>query len=297
MIVTGANAKFFELAEELILSIEACWPSPVPVGFVDLGLLPEQKEWLVGRGVIVRSPWTGFNLERMTDQLPSMIGYLARPFLNVIFPEHPIHIWLDADVWLQDWDGVRQLWSGAMAKGAAMVRENETAYRFWLWLYCWQLKHYVLGCGVLPGVSMWPRPHVNAGIFAIRADAPHWSSWRKYYQTALDRTGHATPYDQFALNAAAYWDRLPTEFLPATCNWIVNLGRPMWNSRTGKLCVPYPPFTTVSHVHLAGPIKNSIIEIKATDGSRRFVRPRFARPVASDAEWLNLKADPSPADR
>jgi hypothetical protein len=282
IIVTGSDGRYFALAEELILSIEACWPAPVPIGFVDLGINLRQRAWLDARGIIVRPAKTGFDLDRMVDDLPSKIGYLARPFLNEIFPGHSIYVWLDADVWLQSWDGVQKLRDGAAAKGAAMVRENQKAYRFWLWLYCWQLKHYMLGCGVVPGVMMWPRPHVNAGIFAIRADAPHWNSWRKYYQRALDRTHHATPYDQFSLNAAAYRDRLPTEFLPTTCNWIVNLGVPMWDSETGKLCVPYPPFTLIAHIHLAGPVKTRIFDIKTRDGAVRSMRLRFGRPDTAE---------------
>jgi hypothetical protein len=194
-----------------------------------LGVRPQQRAWLISQGVLVEPPRTKFNLDRLVDDASSKIGYLARPFINEIFSGHAMYVWLDADVWLQSWDGIQRLHDGAAARGAAMARENEKAYRWWMWMYCWQIKHFALGIGSVSGAAIWLLPHINNGVFAMRADAPHWTSWRKYFQRALNRTQRVIPYDQISLNAAVYLDQLPTAFMPATCNWIVGLGHPMWN--------------------------------------------------------------------
>jgi hypothetical protein len=276
VIVTGADARYFQYARELIESIGACRASPVTIGFFDFGVTEDQHDWLTARGIHVKTPETGLVLGSSAEAWKSKMGYLARPFLRENFPGYSVYIWLDADVWLQSWDGIGALLDGAIQTGAAMVRQNERAYRFWPWLLGWQLKHFVLGYGAVKGAWLASRPHINNGVFAMRADAPHWARWRDRYQKAFDRTRLAAPHDQFGLNAAVYLDRLPVCFLPATCNWICDLAVPMWNSEAAMFCAPYPPHTPIAHLHLAGPAKTNSFDVKATDGSSRHGPLRFA---------------------
>jgi hypothetical protein len=280
LIVTGADSKYFELVCELIHSIEACCPAPITIGFLDFGITTDQSTWLRAHDVMVKKPVTGLVLGRSTDDHTKM-GYLSRPFLRENFPGHSIYVWLDADVWLQRWDGIHALCEGADRTGAAVVPQNESAYRFWPWLWGWQIKHFVQGYGPIAGLWLTSRPHINNGVFALRADAPHWERWRRRYQRAYDQTGIAAPHDQFSLNAAVYLDRLPTIFMPATCNWLVDLATPMWNVQSGMLCAPYHPYMPITALHLAGPdTKSQVFEIKATDGTTRHVALRYQPQAA-----------------
>ena len=155
---------------------------------------------------------------------------------------------------------------GARSEGMAIAHENERAYRFQRFLFLWTAKHFVLGYGPLRGLWLLTRPHLNAGMFAIRAGAPHWQAWARRYDAAIKRTGKITPHDQFALNQAIYQDRLPTRLLDAGANWICDRGVPMWNDEAGAFCRPYGPHRTISALHLAGPGKRTAYRIKRTGG-------------------------------
>jgi hypothetical protein len=125
----------------------------------------------------------------------------------------------------------------------------------------------VLDYGALRGTWLLTKPHLNAGIFAMRHDAPHWRAWATRYEAAMRRTGKITPHDQFALNQAIYQDRLDTAILPPSANWICDRGVPMWNDEEHCFCEPYAPFAKISAVHLAGPGKRTVYSIRRTGGA------------------------------
>jgi hypothetical protein len=276
IIVTGSDARYFGLACELIASIEQHRPGPVALGFYDLGLTDEQRDWLRDHDVITVKPQIGLTVPDGED-VSGKLAYLARPYLRENFPGFTVYIWLDADTWLQDWSGVAALQRAALATGAAVVRQDEKAFYIRPWLIGWQFKHFMLGYGVFTGLWLGTRAHINNGVFGMLADAPHWAFWHRRYQRAFDRTRTAGPHDQFSLNAAVYLDRLPTTFLPATCNWQCGLATPMWNAEHGKYCVPYAPFEPISVLHLAGSAKSQVFDIAATDGTSRHGLLRFAQ--------------------
>ena len=252
IIVTAADRNYFQFAQDLIRSVLVHAGSTVALGFLDLGLAADQRTWLVSRGVYVRPPHSPLRPRSPDEAALGKMGYLARPFLRENFPGYGTYVWLDADTWLQDCSALDALITGACATGGAMVRQDERAYRFWLWQVCWIHKHSVLVYGALRGMWLASQPMINNGVFALAVNAPHWERWHCHYDSALGRTGLAVPHDQFGLNAAAYFDRLATAFLPATANWICDLATPMWNDNLGKLCVPYLPFDPISIIRFAG---------------------------------------------
>ncbi|MBK1658102.1 hypothetical protein [Paracraurococcus ruber] len=267
ILVTGSDDAFFPFARDLIESLLAGGANDRSIGFLDLGLAPDQRHWLEGRGVLVRAPQTRLRHRQRPDRGLARMGYLARPFLREVFPDFGLYVWLDADTWLQDVAALQALEDGAWAKGAAMVRQDDPAYRFWPWLIAWQFKHFIRGYGLGNGLRLGLRAHINNGVFAMAAQAPHWDAWCRRYQSAIDRTGDDAPHDQFGLNAAIYLDRLPATFLPATCNWICNLATPMWDATAGRFCAPYPPHAPIGVLHLAGPAKANSFDIRTTSGS------------------------------
>ncbi|WP_426955249.1 hypothetical protein [Muricoccus radiodurans] len=283
IVVTAADARYFVYAQELIRSIRASSSVSIAIGFLDLGVQEDQRDWLRAQGVALGQPQSGLRLKDH-EEVSGKFGYLARPFLRESFPGYATYIWLDADTWLQDASALTMLQAAAEADGAAVVRQNERAYRFWPWLIGWQLKHFVLGYGVLNGLRLAACPHINNGVFAMRATAPHWELWQRRYQSALDRTGNPAPHDQFGLNAAVYLDRPRTTFLPATCNWIADLATPMWDEETERFCKPYPPHETIGLLHLAGPAKTAEVEVRTTRGRSLRTRLRYGANVPAVAE-------------
>ena len=284
LIVSSSDTKFFGLLKDMILSLErlARLPSstlpPYALGIVDLGLSDEDRAWLAEQDARIVAPRPHMGAGSLDR--PLELAFLVRPFLPEYFPDFEIYCWIDSDVWLQNEEAVRALVDGAAAEGMAIAHENERAYRFQRWLFLWTAKHFVLGYGAFRGAWLLTKPHLNAGMFAIRAGAPHWAAWARRYKAAIERTGKITPHDQFALNQAIYQDRLPTRLLDAGANWICDRGVPMWNDEAGAFCRPYAPHRIISALHLAGPGKRTAYRIERTGGGNFTTMIRYgAAPV------------------
>lgn len=266
IVVTGADARYFGYAQDLVRSIVAIGRSDLAIGFYDLGIEPGQRAWLEGEGASVVRPRTLLRGDFEPDAVSGQMGYLARPFLRENFPGYRTYVWLDADIWLQTGEALRLFVEAAGEGGAALVRQNDPAYRFWPWLEGWKLKHFCTGYGLVSGLRLTMTPHINNGAFAMGRDAPHWEAWRARYQGALARTGRAAPHDQFGLNAAVTLDRLPTTFLPTTCNWICDLAAPIWDPEARLFRSPTGRHEAISVMHLAGPAKTGTFKLRSTGG-------------------------------
>ncbi len=271
IIVTAGDSKVMPFLKGLIRSLEA-FPERrgVEIGCLDVGQTDDDKAWLADHDVITAVPSThlGIPVERLKRY---ELAFLARPFLRDYFPGRDIYVWIDSDIWLQGWWVIEAYCRGALDTGMAIAHEQERAYRFQGWLLGWFAKHLVLGYGVLNGAWLLSRPHLNAGLFAIRADSPHWELWVHHYQAVWNRTGAFLPHDQFSINRLVYGglfarSKVRTTILPPRYNWICDRGPPMWNDEAHVLCEPYPPYSTIGAVHLAGPGKSTQYETRRTGG-------------------------------
>lgn len=271
MIVTASDSRFMPFLRGMLASIAGPLARPdTALACFDIGLAPQDRAWLEARGALLAAPHAHLGVQ--PAGLPaSLLSFLARPFLPAYFPGFDVYVWIDSDVWLQD-EGVFDSYvAGALASGMAITHERTPAYRFQPWLLGWTTKHFLLGYGGADTVHLLLRRHVNAGFFAIRADAPHWHHWARRYQAAIARTGALVPHDQFALNQALYgrpWagSRLTTTFLEPGCNWICDRGVPMWNDQDHAFCEPRAPWRPIGAMHLAGPAKRTAYTIRRTGG-------------------------------
>jgi hypothetical protein len=261
IVTSGADSKYFDLLKDMYDSLlEHRGERRFALGCLDLGLTNEQREWLRAREIMPVLPTSSLHLSRADREpakLPLALGLTARPYLRENFPGHDIYIWIDADTWLQNGDALDRLIAGAKRKRAAVVHERERAYNFQAWLFLWTTKHFLLGYGLFRGLWLLSKPHINAGVFALAADAPHWRIWEHCYQRAIDRSGQSAPHDQFSFNEAIHCYRLPVDYLPTTCNWICDRAPPMWDEAKKQFCVPYAPYEPISIMHLAGPAKTA----------------------------------------
>ena len=103
-IVFSCDENYFLLAKGLVLSIQAAGPLPADceLGFVDLGCMPGQLDWLRGQGVFV----VPFDAELIGPLARLVSGpqralILRRPFLPRMFPAAEAIVWLDSDLWIQ----------------------------------------------------------------------------------------------------------------------------------------------------------------------------------------------------
>ncbi len=271
IIVTAGDSKVMATLQGLIRSLEA-FPQrqDVEIGCLDVGQNDTDRAWLTEHGVLLAEPMIHMGIPESRLK-PYERAFLARPFLREYFPGRDIYIWIDSDVWLQGWWVIEAYQKGALETGLAIAHERERGYVFQAWLMAWFAKHFVLSYGPLDGAWLLSRPHLNAGVFAISRDSPHWELWAQYYQAACDRTGKFLPYDQFSINRLVHGGVLKrptvgTTILPPRYNWICDRGVPMWNDAEGTLCEPYAPYRTIGAVHLAGPGKTTVYDIRRTGG-------------------------------
>lgn len=295
ILIAAADSGYYLLLVDMIASVRAQRGlEDAPIVVFDLGLDALQREAPSRAGIRLIVPHWHFDLERAG--LPRHhLGLLIRPFLRDYLPGYRRYLWLDADAWLQDGAAIDRLLAGAAATGLAIAHEREPSYRFQAWLQAWTLKHFALGCGVLAGPWLMTRPHLNAGIFCLAAEAPHWARWQAHLKRALDRTGCIAPYDQFALNAAVHGDGSPATLLDPIDNWICDRGPPLWDGAAKRFCRPRAPFTPIAILHLAGPAKSTRYSLATRDGGRieaaltyRWIRSnlftgRESAPVAASA--------------
>ena len=266
LIVSASDSRFFGFLSDMLDSIAGVLARPeVDLACFDLGLRAADRAVLERRGAIVRPP--GGHLGQDPAQHgPALCSFLARPFLREYFPGYDVYVWIDSDIWMQREGVLDDYVAAAQANGLAVAHESERAYRFQPELFGWTAKHFLLGYGPLTGAWLLSRRHVNAGLFALAADAPQWDDWARRYDAAIRRTGKLVPHDQFALNHAIHAAAGRPALLDPACNWICERGPPMWNDREQAFCRPYPPFDRIDALHLAGPGKRTAYMIRRTGG-------------------------------
>jgi len=129
IIVSAADAKYWELLDDLIRSVRAGeLARGFAFGVLDVGLLPEQRRRLEELGVTVAEPGWDFAVpwrEKLPDHARSLH---ARPFLPRYFPGYEIYLWIDADAWVQDDRVLAYFIDAARAGKLAIVPETDRGY-------------------------------------------------------------------------------------------------------------------------------------------------------------------------
>ena len=297
LVVSASDSRFLPLLKGMITSIAPALALPnVALACLDIGLTPPDRQWLQDRGHQVATPAAHLGVQA-TEANAALRSFLARPFLPDYFPGYDVYVWIDSDVWLQDIGVLGQYVTGAQSCGMAITHERERGYKFQAWLLGWTGKHFLLGYGPVTAAYLLMQKHLNAGFFAISANAPHWSAWAARYQAAIEKTGALVPHDQFALNHAVHRDGrrggslANTRLLDPGCNWICDRGIPMWNDSVGAFCKPYAPYVPIGALHLAGPGKRQAYKIRRTSGGsfESFIvqgaspeAPVMRSPIATD---------------
>ncbi|MCC3529185.1 MAG: class I SAM-dependent methyltransferase [Microcoleus sp. PH2017_21_RUC_O_A] len=278
--ITAADANYFELVRGTILSVrEKPEGANVAIGFFDLGCTPEQLQWLETQVNIIQKPDWEFNFPGKNEAPHYLKGLLARPFLRRYFPKFDIYLWIDADAWVQDWQAVELFVKGAAKRGLAVVPELDRGYYLaygklpWYWEFVY--RDYQAAFGEEVAKQLHSYPTINAGIFALHKDAPHWELWAQYLDEGLQ--WHVSLMtDQIALNRLVYgtemFDR--TEMLPAGCNWSCNFGLPVWDKQQACFVEPYLPHGAIGILHITGH-KHDLVKIATTDGNQIEISLRY----------------------
>jgi hypothetical protein len=197
--ITAADARFFEMAQGCIQSLRAQRGGHLALAFFDLGCSDDQLVWLRSHVDVVVAPNWDFQFKGREQAPTHLKGLLARPFLPRYFPGFETYLWIDADAWVQDWSAVELLQQGARRRrGLAIIPEMD---RGALTLYgrmpmIWKEKYgwYEQGHGLDIADQLHSYPLLNAGVFAMHREAPHWQVWANELQAALHRGGCTLPF-------------------------------------------------------------------------------------------------------
>jgi hypothetical protein len=194
---------------------------------------------------------------------PALAANFGKLWLDQLFPGFETLVWLDADTWVQDYAAVRLVIGAAQQNGALAIvpgggrfweRQVELRFLFGGIGGLAQLRTFNFKNGRHAGLplkvlrDLGTRTLLNAGVFGLRADSPHWQAFRRWQASILRNGGKPFTSDQIAMGLSVYQDGLPVELLPTTCNyirpWRVDLQAP-------ALLEYFYPYPKVGIIHLA----------------------------------------------
>lgn len=256
-IATAADAGYFPLLRDLVTSIrDKAQGRQVPLSVLDIGLAAEHVTWLEGQGAKVVAPGWDVTFPSMETTPRVLRAQVSRPFLPKHFPGYDIYLWIDADAWVQDWRVIELYLSVAQQGELAIAAEIDRAYKRHYKrpkVFGWTLtyKCYRTAFGWRVAERLGRNPMLNVGVFALRADAPHWDVWIRLLTEVLQRTRFVF-VEQIALNYGIFALHLPTNILPAYCNWMVGDAAPAYDAERRCFVEPYAPYEPLGVVHLAG---------------------------------------------
>jgi hypothetical protein len=272
IVITAADARYAEFAKGCIQSVRDKPPGrDTAIAFLDLGCTTQQRDTLQPMVDFLVEPQWEFDFEGRDAKPAYLRGLLARPFLRRYFPGYEVYFWLDADAWLQDWAAVELFAEGARRRtGMALVPEIDrgSARQYGGLPDYWKLtaSWYQAAFGGDVAAKLHSFPMLNAGVFALHHDAPHWQVWEDSIRLAL-QSACTIMTDQLALNYSIYIQGMfkHSELLPAWCNWMCHNGFPLWHREKSCLVEPYLPHTPIGILHLTTRDKSPVRRLTTTD--------------------------------
>ena len=250
LIVTAADEAYAPLLRDLLASLA---PHRAALDFhvavLDLGLAPPARDEIATQVDAVVTPRWMFKPNTKFGDDAKHLSRAARPFLPDLIPGHSIYVWLDADTWIQQRQGLEWLIDAARGVDIAAAPTVHRAYTFRAQDMSWLYERYTMAFDTGLANELVQQPYFNAGVMAIRAGSRLWRNYSERFQSALDRWQGDFLSDQAILNASIVLDRLVVNRLPAKANWLCHLALPLWNAKTKLLSEPALPFDPLLIVH------------------------------------------------
>lgn len=251
--ITGGDAGYFDLIKDCVGSLRATTEGQaLALGVLDCGLTGEQRAWCLDQGAAVVVPGWDFDFPGRDKLKDGYKALTARPFLPRYFPDFDLYLWIDGDCWVQQGDAIalfeRAARTGALA-AAPEIHRSMRHYR-----HAWGEFSSINGAAY---ESCFDRetaerliryPMINAGVFALAAEAPHWGGWADVMGEALQRSTNMA--DQVALNVLVYDRGFACEPLPSRCNWPVHHATPAWDAERSLFVEPAMPYEALGILHL-----------------------------------------------
>ena len=274
VIVTASIEAYFPFLDCLLASLGQWESRPcTDIACFDVGLFSDSRAAVARRVTHLIDPGWDLDVDRdLREQQPALRAITVRPFLPRYLPGYDIYVWIDADAWVQERLAIARLIEGAAQGALAAVAHAHDAYRTSREVLDGRTRRMEAGFGREAVVRGHWDAYLNAGVFALHRDAPHWGPWAMAFSRALAATGGKLCSDQEPLNHAVWSEHLPVHLLPAVCNWLCHLALPRRDSGSGKFFEPTAPGRAIGIVHLTGYPKLTVRETES-DGPIDFGFP------------------------
>lgn len=251
--ITGGDSAYFDLMRDCIESLQASREGQrLALGVLDCGLTEEQRDWCRERDAILVVPQWDFDFPGRESLKDGYKALTARPFLPRYFPGYDLYLWIDGDCWVQQGDALALFLAAARTGALAVAPEIHRSMRHYR--HAWKEFSTINGAAFEAcfdreiAERLIRYPLINAGVFALAADAPHWQGWARLLGEALQRSTNMT--DQVALNVLVYDRGYACEPLPSRCNWPVHHATPAWDAGRGLFVEPAMPYEALGILHL-----------------------------------------------
>ncbi len=293
VIISLADSKYFELLDELIDSIKSFKESEnTAICILNAGLTEDQKKKLSSKVDDIKpADWDIEVSQFKVGGKEWLKSQVSRAFLPKYFPGYKKYLWIDADAWVNSWDTVNLYFKGCKNNKLSIATSADRAYgrvlrAEWVFGSFARVKSQNYKHAKSSGFSekiarqVALKPHLNIGVFALEANAPHWEVWQKNLRIAL-KSGKIWGSEQIAMNITIYHDQLDVEILPAYCNWTLTEAL-KFDKQRNTLVEPYLPNHQIGIIHFAGKNndqirnnKNFVSKVKTIDGDFIDIKLRF----------------------
>lgn len=293
VIISLADSKYFDLINELVNSIKRFKQSEeVAICIMDAGLTNDQINILKNKvDEIKKAEWDIKVSDFKVKGREWLKSQVSRAFLPNYFPGFKKYLWIDADAWVNTWETIDLYFKACENKKLAISTSADRSYgrvlrAEWFFGSLAKIKSQNYKHAKSSGFSekiareVALKPHLNIGVFALEAEAPHWEMWQINLKKALN-SGRIWGSEQIAMNITIYHNNYDVEILPAYCNWTLIDGI-KYDKKTKKLVETYLPNHEIGIVHFAGKNndhirsdKNFKSKVKTLDGDEVEISLRF----------------------
>jgi lipopolysaccharide biosynthesis glycosyltransferase len=297
LFVTAANEPYAELLRELVQSLHA-WDRPLHTALAcfDLGLDAASRQWIGQYAEHIVTPgWDLAVSEHIRATQSHLRALTARPFLRDYFPGYDMYLWIDSDCWVQEQEALKWYIAAASHGAMAITPEVHHAYIQRQAIHQWRADRLRACFGPDIAQQLNWNPYFNAGVFALRDNAPHWALWRQAFEHGLEATQGRVCCDQTALNHMLWTHGGPVNPLSATCNWLCHLRAPGYDVDRQRFCEPTALWHPLGILHLVADTKSLAVQVRDKEGIHNIpVRFATTRSIGSKKTGSQKKVHSDP---
>ena len=273
--VSGCDSNYFPLLLEWLHSLQRFKQADnFDICILDAGLTPPQIQRLKPHVKNIVNPEWPVKLPDYKIKGEYLKACVCRPFLPQLFPGYETYVWMDADTWIQDWSCIELFLKGAEKEKITLTAQVDRSYPRggarikWLGRVPWKVRGFYFSNALRAFDFKTAKDLLSyhvllAGMFALRADAPHWKRWQELVKQAMTK-GKVFTAEQLCLGKMCYQEDFDYEILPAYTHWLCEF-KPLWDADKNVFVEPHLPHEELGVLHISGFDEMRIDRTQTTD--------------------------------